>query len=871
LLRDLCRSRREFSADCALAELRAGGRLQKGGIVRRKFEHANPRSVEYLHTTGASYILLLAALGTYLIVGILSLYFHDWRTVVTVGCGSVLLAVPFWLLRSGYFRTGNLILMAIVLVTVTTIATVGQGIHDIAIAAYPIVFIYVGLTSDRAMLALCGGFTLIAIFWLVFGDSFGWFAPVPVVRQPLDFFSLISMTILLALTALAVDLLSSNMRRSLERARSEIEERRKAEEALAKKSKVLASLYENVTEIIYDIAVEGEDRFFFQTLNPAFLKATGLEASQVVGKSVEEVMSGPSLLLAMSKYREAILNRRSVRWEETGTYPSGTKVGEVTVTPVYNELGVCTNLIGMVYDLTERTRADEALRESESRFRTLIDQAPIAIIVSRDGIGLYANKKLLEIFGLQSVEESAGRPILEGLAPQSREESEDRSRRRTIGLPVPGEFETIGLRMDGSQFPVHVTVAQVRLSDGMANIAFVTDITERKHDEEEKTKLQNQLIQAQKMESVGRLAGGVAHDFNNMLGVILGHTEIALEQVDPTHSLHESLTEIQKAAERSAHLTRQLLSFARKQAAAPRVLDLNKTVEGMLAMLERLIGEDVRLVWQPQADLWTVTVDPSQVDQMLANLCVNARDAINGVGTITIETENSAIDEAYCADHPGSMPGEYVRLVVRDDGGGMNQQTLAHLFEPFFTTKEVGKGTGLGLAMVYGIMKQNDGFIDVESEPGQGATFSIYLPRHIGSAEQPPKKGAAAPASNRREIILVVEDEPSNLKLIERMLERQGYVVLAAGTPGEAIRVAREHAGKIHLLVTDVIMPEMNGRDLARKLLSLDPRLKCLFMSGYTADVIAQRGVLDEGVSFIQKPFSIKDLSDKIRETLDTR
>jgi signal transduction histidine kinase/CheY-like chemotaxis protein len=425
--------------------------------------------------------------------------------------------------------------------------------------------------------------------------------------------------------------------------------------------------------------------------------------------------------------------------------------------------------------------------------------------------------------------------------------------------------------MDGSQFPVHVTVAQVRLSDGMANIAFVTDITERKHDEEEKAKLQNQLIQAQKMESVGRLAGGVAHDFNNMLGVILGHTEIALEQVDPTHSLHESLTEIQKAAERSAHLTRQLLSFARKQAAAPRVLDLNKTVDGMLAMLERLIGEDVRLVWQPQADLWPVTVDPSQVDQMLANLCVNARDAINGVGTITIETENSAIDEAYCADHPGSMPGEYVRLVVRDDGGGMNQQTLAHLFEPFFTTKEVGKGTGLGLAMVYGIMKQNDGFIDVESEPGQGATFSIYLPRHIGSAEQPPKQGAAAQASNRREIILVVEDEPSNLKLIERMLERQGYVVLAAGTPGEAIRVAREHAGKIHLLVTDVIMPEMNGRDLARKLLSLDPRLKCLFMSGYTADVIAQRGVLDEGVSFIQKPFSIKDLSDKIRETLDTR
>jgi two-component system cell cycle sensor histidine kinase/response regulator CckA len=371
------------------------------------------------------------------------------------------------------------------------------------------------------------------------------------------------------------------------------------------------------------------------------------------------------------------------------------------------------------------------------------------------------------------------------------------------------------------------------------------------------------------MESVGRLAGGVAHDFNNMLGVIIGRSEMALDQVVPSQPLHADLLEIRKAAERSANLTRQLLGFARKQAAAPRVLDLNETVQSMLQMLSRLIGEDVSLSWQPKTALWPVKVDPSQIDQVLANLCLNARDAITDFGKITIETGNRAFDEAYCADHPGLVPGEYVLLAVSDNGCGMDQPTMSHIFEPFYTTKAMGKGTGLGLATVYGIVKQNSGFINVSSEPGQGTSFMIYLPRHAGSGEQAQAQGTARAVLRGQETILLVEDEPASLKMVTTMLEKQGYTILAAGTPREAIRLARESAGKIHLLVTDVVMPEMNGRDLAENLRSFCPRLKSLFMSGYTSNVIAHHGILDGGVHFIQKPFSRNDLTSTVRDLLD--
>ncbi|MFH0781726.1 MAG: PocR ligand-binding domain-containing protein [Pseudomonadota bacterium] len=391
---------------------------------------------------------------------------------------------------------------------------------------------------------------------------------------------------------------------------------------------------------------------------------------------------------------------------------------------------------------------------------------------------------------------------------------------------------------------------------------------ERREAEHERAILQTQLMQAQKMESVGRLAGGVAHDFNNMLGVILGHVEIAEEQVNPADPLLHDLQEIKKAATRSADLTRQLLAFARKQTISPKVLDLNETVESLLKMMRRLIGEDIELVWLPGNNLWPVKIDPTQVDQILANLTINARDAIAGVGRVTIETANIVLDDDYCTDHTGFLPGSYVLLTVSDDGCGMDKETCEHAFEPFFTTKDVGQGTGLGLATIYGIIKQNSGFINLYSEPGKGTTFRILLPKHLGKTCLFDQNKPADVVQQGRETILLVEDEPSILLLGKRMLERMGYLVLAAATPGEALETAEHHAGEIHLLLTDVIMPEMNGRDLARRLLSLYPRMARMFMSGYTANVIAHHGVLDEDVQFIQKPFSMVELSSKVRKAL---
>ena len=413
--------------------------------------------------------------------------------------------------------------------------------------------------------------------------------------------------------------------------------------------------------------------------------------------------------------------------------------------------------------------------------------------------------------------------------------------------------------------PSHETVRPLEIYASL-----ITQIIILKREQANRERLEKQLGMAQKMESVGRLAGGVAHDFNNMLSVILGYTEMALEEVEDEQPLRLSLLGIRQAAERSADLTRQLLAFARKQTIAPRILDCNMVLTGMLTMLRRLIGEDIDLVWLPGNDLGHIKMDPSQIDQILANLCVNARDAIGGhTGKVTIETSNFTVDETFQQIHPGAIAGEYILLAVSDNGAGMNADTLSHLFEPFFTTKEMGKGTGLGLATAYGIVKQNGGFISVYSETDLGTTFKIYLPRHFTAEEAQPAAEPATQPGKANETILLVEDEPMILAMTDSMLRRQGYKVLTATGPLQAIQLASEFSGQIHLLMTDVVMPGMNGKALATRLRLIMPKLKCLFMSGYTANVIARHGVLDEGVNFIQKPFSKKDLAVKIRKVLD--
>ena len=552
-------------------------------------------------------------------------------------------------------------------------------------------------------------------------------------------------------------------------------------------------------------------------------------------------------------------------------FPDG-KSGYISVRffIVKDARGKTVRTYGVNQDITKRKEAELALLASDQRLRLFIEHAPAALaMLDRELRYLSYSRRWLEDYKLGNGDFS-GHSLFETF-PETPDHRMIALKRAMNGEVITARYDRFELS-EGSVLFFHWEVRPWRDQNGNIGgiVIFSEDVTELKQAEIEREKLHHQLIQAKKMEAVGRLAGGVAHDFNNMLNVIIGYADMARAEVDRASPLHEKLEQIRKAGERSADLTRQLLAFARKQTVSPKILDLNKTVGGMIKMLQRLIGEDIDLAWMPGREVWPVKMDPSQIDQILANLCINGRDAITDVGKIIIETATAEFDETYCSDHPGFIPGEYVLLAVSDNGRGMDTETLSSIFEPFFTTKETGQGTGLGLATVYGVVKQNDGFVNVHSEPDRGTTFKIYLPRCRTQTDMLQEKGKDRPTERGHETILLVEDELSILEMTAMMLERLGYRVVTATTPGEAIRLALEHAKEIHLLVTDVVMPEMNGRDLAKNILSIHPNIKCLFMSGYTANVIAHRGVLEEGVNFIQKPFSMEKLGAKAREVLDT-
>jgi len=400
-------------------------------------------------------------------------------------------------------------------------------------------------------------------------------------------------------------------------------------------------------------------------------------------------------------------------------------------------------------------------------------------------------------------------------------------------------------------------------------IGNIADITERKVSELAQDKLREQLNQAQKMDSIGRLAGGVAHDFNNMLSAIISSAQLALIKGGNEAPFKEYLNNIIKAGSRSADLTRQLLSFARKQTIAPKYININECISAISKMLIRLIGENISLIFQPDTTIGVVKMDPGQIDQIVTNLCVNSRDSIKSNGTITIITENAFFDKEYCINNPGYSPGQFVMIEVRDTGCGMSAEIRNHLFEPFFTTKEIGKGTGLGLATVYGMVQQNNGFIIVESELDMGTSFKIYLSKYDGEIEDNGMLDTNLKMAIENKVILVVEDEEIILTITAEMLEMFGYTILKSSTPEKALQIAEKYNGKIDLLITDIIMPHCNGRDLANKLLDLYPHMRCLFMSGYTADIIGKSGILDSEIDFIQKPFSIDILSKKIKEIFD--
>ncbi len=541
----------------------------------------------------------------------------------------------------------------------------------------------------------------------------------------------------------------------------------------------------------------------------------------------------------------------------------------ISATEIRTEDGRVVGSFAMLTDITERKLTEISLRMSEERFSRFFRASPVGTSILRviDNKFADVNDAFLGLFGYTREEVIGQNPLDLGIwvDPEDRVKMVETLQRRGRVK----DFETRFRWKSGEIGDVLFAAEVIEAAGHQYMLGLVHDITERKRGEKERKKLEDQLFQSQKMESIGRLAGGVAHDFNNMLGVIIGRTEMALNMDFSTDKLQHNLKEILKAGQRSADLTRQLLAFARKQTAIPKILDLNDTISGMLKMLRRLIGEDIDQFWAPELDLWKVKIDPSQVDQILVNLVVNARDAISEVGAITMRTENVVIDDSYKVETPELIPGDYALLTVSDTGAGMSQEVRENIFEPFFTTKEVGKGTGLGLSTVYGIIKQNDGFIYVASEPGKGTTFSIYLPRfesktvsvHSGEITGKPPTGT--------ETILLVEDDEAILNLGKTILENLDYTVLAARTPGHAIHLVEKHPGDLHLLITDVVMPEMNGRELAKQLGASRPNMKCIYMSGYTADVIAHRGILDEGVNFIQKPFGCDDFGSRVRQVLD--
>jgi two-component system sensor histidine kinase EvgS len=510
------------------------------------------------------------------------------------------------------------------------------------------------------------------------------------------------------------------------------------------------------------------------------------------------------------------------------------------------------------------------LHESEEKFRHVFEAANVGKSITSLSGNIDVNQAFCDFLGYAP--EELREKTWQELTPP-----EDIVSQEAILMPLlHGEtnstrFEKRYIHKNGSLIWADVSVAIQRDADGtpLKFITTVVDITDRKKAEMEKARLESNLVQAQKMDAVGKLAGGVAHDFNNVLGVVIGYTEMAMEKVDKQDPLYADLEEIFNAAQRSADITRQLLAFARKQIAVPKTLDLNKAIPGIHNLLKKLIGEDIKLTWLPLPGLWSVRLDPSQLDQILANLCINARDAISGVGEIVIETGNRSFDAEYCNKYVDFLPGEYILLSVSDSGCGMDKDTMQNLFEPFFTTKGIGHGTGLGLATVYGIVNQNNGFINVHSEPGKGTTFNIYLPRYTGEIQEKTSAGVTDVILGVGETVLLVEDEVAILQMAGKVLRDYGYDVIAVNSAGEALELAEEHAGKIRLLITDVILPELNGRQLSEKIRTTNPKVKTLFMSGYTANVIAHRGILDEDVDFIQKPFSVKEFAAKVRLILD--
>lgn len=629
---------------------------------------------------------------------------------------------------------------------------------------------------------------------------------------------------------------------------------------LVQREELFHLISENAADMIAVVDMHGKR--LFNSLS--YLKVLGYTPEELQASSAFEQIHPDDL----ERVKRAADDARRTGIGKTLEYRLRHKNGawlvlESTSSVICNDKGEPEKLVIVNRDITERKRAEEALRRSEADFRSVVEDAPYGIYrAGVNGRFLQVNPALRKMLGYEKEQELLRKDLATDVFRHNGEYQ--RLTELLIREDEIKDFETEWKRQDETPITVRCSCRRINDEQGVPAYfeVFAEDVTEKRV-------LEKQLRMAQKMEAIGRLSGGIAHDFNNLLGVIIGYSRVLKKSLSPSNALCEHAVEIEKAGQRAAAMTKQLLAFSRQQVLTPEILNLNTLASDMEKMLPRLLGEDIEVSLDLAPELGSVKADQSQIEQVIMNLAVNSRDAMPTGGKLKIQTANVKLDEAYTRNHPGSRTGNYVLLSVTDTGIGMDAATLTHIFEPFFTTKERGKGTGLGLATVYGIVKQSNGYIWVESAPGKGASFQIYLPLHVGQQAADEPKVNAGEKLHGSESILLVEDAEPLRKLAQTFLEAGGFHVQSAGSGEEALEVAARYGGVFDLLLTDVVMPGMNGRVLAEQLLPRQPGMRVLYMSGYTDSFIAGHGVLEPGTHLLHKPFTDEVLIRKVREVLD--
>jgi two-component system, cell cycle sensor histidine kinase and response regulator CckA len=623
------------------------------------------------------------------------------------------------------------------------------------------------------------------------------------------------------------------------------------------------SLLQGITEGTTDAVFVKDLGGRYLMINRAGADFLGKTVEEIIGKKDDELFVPEVGRDIMDSDRKVLAAGETRTFEEFGTAAGVTRLYLSTKGPFRDPGGQVIGLLGICRDITDRKRAEEEVRQSQQKLRTHIEHTPLAVVEWDLSFRVSAwNPSAEQMFGYPR-EEAIGQHGTFIVAQQFREHV-DRVWQELLAQKGGSRSTNDNVTKDGRTISCEwYNTPLVDDSGRVFGIAsLVQDVTER-------VALEERFRHSQKMEAIGRLAGGVAHDFNNLLTVILGYAQILADGLPAGSRLAESTAQIKSAADRAAGITRQLLAFSRKQVLSPRIIDLNDIMLNLDSLLRRLIGEDIEVLTLPQRDRASVTADPGQIEQVIMNLALNARDAMPNGGKLTLETANVELDGTYAKEHQPIEPGHYVMLAVSDTGVGMSPEVQARIFEPFFTTKEVGKGTGLGLSTVYGIVKQSGGYIWLYSEPGQGTTFKIYFPRAEQSASLAGSDKRPAGVQRGTETILLVEDDPQLRALSSSVLSHCGYKVLIANGPEEGLAICQENHKQIRLLITDVVMPTMNGRQLAEQILKMAPNTRVLYISGYTNNAIVHYGVLDDGLWFLPKPFTLAALVSKVREVLD--